>query len=374
MRIAFGIVSLFPGGGLQRDCLAIAKSIRNSCDELIVYTSRLADGIQSDDITIVPLPNGAMSNHQRQYRFALEFASKVAGKFDLVVAFDKILGADVLFCADASILYRMQKNWLLYLLPRYRTFADLEGGSFRSDRKTKIILLSQDQLNKYRIAWQTQPGRLFLVPPTIAASRRKPELRSNGTRQTLRSQLGLAQDGWAWIAVGVQPRTKGLDRAIRALEHFSDAHLLVVGLDETAKSSAKLLNSAYYRRVSPRITWLGHREDIAPLLSAADLFVHPARYDTTGAVILEALVNGVPVITTSACGYATHVDAAQAGVVVKEPFEFGIFLAALNEAREDNRHTAWSMSGINYGQHASLYEGRTRAAEIILSVAQEKGR
>ena len=373
MRIAFGIVSLFPGGGLQRDCLSIAKSVKRSCDELLVYTSRLSDSIQCDDVTVVPLPNDAISNHQRQYRFALDFASKVAGKFDLIVAFDKILGADVLFCADASILYRMKRNLLLYLLPRYRTFAGLEGDSFGTDRKTKIILLSQDQLNKYRIAWKTQPGRLFLVPPTIAASRRRPELRSNGTRQALRSQLGLGKDAWAWIAVGVQPRTKGLDRAIQALHYFPDAHLLIVGLDKTAKS-APFLNSGRYRRVSSRVTWLGHREDIAPLLSAADLFVHPARYDTTGAVILEALVNGLPVVTTLACGYATHVDAAQAGVVVKEPFDFGIFLAALNEAREDNRRSTWSMSGINYGQHASLYEGRTRAAEIILAAARDKAR
>jgi len=313
-----------------------------------------------------------MSNHQRQYRFALDFANAVTGKFELIVAFDKILGADVLFCADASILYRMQHNLHLYLLPRYRTFANLEGESFRSDRKTKIILLSQDQLNKYRIAWKTQLGRLFLVPPTIAAARRKPELRRNGTRQALRSKLGLTADAWTWIAVGVQPKTKGLDRAIAALGYFPDAHLLVVGLDQPVKTSARFGNSASYRRVNSRISWLGHREDIAPLLSAADLLVHPARYDTTGAVILEALVNGLPVITTSACGYATHVDAAQAGVVVKEPFDFVIFLAGLNEAREDSRRAAWSTSGIDYGQHASLYEGRTRAAEIILEAAYEK--
>jgi UDP-glucose:(heptosyl)LPS alpha-1,3-glucosyltransferase len=372
MRIAFGIVSLFPGGGLQRDCLAIARSIQSYCEVLLIYTARLSDGVQADDIPVIQLPNNAKSNHQRQLKFALDFDDAVAGRFDLIVAFDKIIGADVLFCADASVLYRMKGNLHLRLLPRYRTFTRLEGESFRPNSRTKIILLSQDQLSKYRVAWNTEPDRLILIPPTIASARRKPVLRTNGMRHILRANLGLTQDTWVWIAVGVQPKTKGLDRTVRALAHFDHAHLLIVGLDEESKASEKLVNRGFYRRVRSRITWLGHREDIALLFAAADLFVHPARYDTTGAVILEAMINGVPVVTTSACGYATHVDAAQAGAVIQEPFDFQMFLSALSEAREGSRRVAWSLSGIDYGQHTSIYEGRTRAAEVILAAARKR--
>ena len=107
-------------------------------------------------------------------------------------------------------------------------------------------------------------------------------------------------------------------------------------------------------------------------MAAADVLVHPARYDTTGTVILEAIVNGLPVITTAACGYARHVDTAGAGIVVREPFEFQLFLAALEEARNAVTCRAWSDAGAKYGQNPVLYQGRLRAAEVIIQAAQDK--
>jgi UDP-glucose:(heptosyl)LPS alpha-1,3-glucosyltransferase len=38
-------------------------------------------------------------------------------------------------------------------------------------------------------------------------------------------------------------------------------------------------------------------------------------------VLLEALVAGLPVLTTAVCGYAHYMVEADAGLVVPEPFE-----------------------------------------------------
>ncbi len=107
-------------------------------------------------------------------------------------------------------------------------------------------------------------------------------------------------------------------------------------------------------------------------MAAADLLVHPARYDTTGTVILEAVVNGLPVITTAACGYARHVDFAGAGIVVREPFDFRLFVAALEQARDRSTSSAWSEAGAEYGKNPALYQGRLHAAEAIIQAANEK--
>ena len=256
--------------------------------------------------------------------------------------------------------------------PRYRTFARLERNSFERRVTTKVILLSQNQLIEYRSVWKTELHRLILLSPTISSVRRRPEYRVNGTRQNIRTQLGLNQDDWVWIAVGVQPKTKGLDRIIQALQYFPDARLLIAGMHDTSKASAKMADRARKLGVSSRISWLGHREDIPALMSAADLMLHPARYDTTGTVILEAIVNGVPVITSSACGYSRHVESADAGIVIKEPFDFHLFLEAIAEARDPQRCADWSNAGIAYGKNPELYQGRSRAAEIILHAANAK--
>lgn len=104
-------------------------------------------------------------------------------------------------------------------------------------------------------------------------------------------------------------------------------------------------------------------------MAAADLFVHPARYDTTGTVILEAVVNGLPVITTAACGYATHVSSAGSGIVIQHPFRRRSLIAALQAARDPAVRAEWSKSGSEYGKQASLYEGTSRATDFIVQSA-----
>jgi UDP-glucose:(heptosyl)LPS alpha-1,3-glucosyltransferase len=372
MRIAFGIVSLFPGGGLQRDCLEIAKLVRNRGHDVAIYAERVSGDVQTDGIAVVTLPNDAKTNHRRQYEFAVDFQREAAANCDLTVGFNKLLGLDVLYCADASMYDRLRKQPYLNLLPRYRTYANIERDSFNPNLKTKTILLSQAQLLEYWRAWRTEPQRMYLLPPTLSAARRRPEYRSDGTRQTMRASLGLAAESWAWLTVAVQPNTKGTDRVIRALAEFPEATLLIAGLNDTDKAAQQIVALARNLGVASRVKWLGHREDVPQVMAAADLLLHPSRYDTTGTVILEAVVNGLPVVATAACGYSTHVTAAGAGAVIAEPFEQLAFTAAIEAAQDPAVSAACSEAGREYGQRSGLSEGRLCAAQIILAAAHDK--
>jgi len=374
MHFAFAIVSLFPGGGLQRDCLDIARRVRMLGHDVTIFTSRKSGDGFADDLPMRILRVGGHTNHRRQRAFSDEFMRDASGQFDLLVGFDKLGGLDVLYCSDRSTQARAARNPALHLLPRYWEYIGLEKECFAPERTTKVLLLSEPQLNEYWSSWTTEPKRLVLLPPTLVPARRRPELRNDGTREEWRLRLGLSPDDWAWIAVGVQPRTKGIDRTIRALRGFADARLLIVGLDEGGIRSAPIRRLAGWLGVADRIKWLGHREDVPELMAAADVFVHPARYDTTGTVILEAIVNGLPVITSSACGYAKHVSTADAGIVVPEPYRQRTLVAALQAARDAACMAHWSKSGSEYGEQSSLYEGRGRATELIVASAQEGGK
>ena len=372
MKIAFAIVSLFPGGGLQRDCVEIAKVVRDLGHDVTIYTCRVHDHTLADGIPILLLQNDAVTNHGRQYAFATDLLKEASNRYDLIVGFDKLFGLDVLYCADPSMAYRLLSQPYLRLLPRYRTYRALEKDSFAPRSKTQIMLLSHGQMGEYWSAWGTESGRMHLLPPTLRPDRRQPDYRTNAVRQTLRSQLGLTSDDLVWVSICVQPRIKGIDRVIEALAKFPDVKLLIAGLAETNRVSARLARLARNLGVASRVKWLGHRDDIPHLMAAADLLVHPARYDTTGTVILEAIVNGLPVITTAACGYARHVESASAGIVLREPFEFRLFLAALEEAHDPAVRQAWSAAGNEYGLDPTLYQGRLRAAEVIIKAAHGK--
>ena len=366
MHFAFAIMNLFPGGGLQRDCVDIARRVQQRGHAVTIFTSRNTGGI-AEDLSVSILPVAGYTNHGRQRAFSEVLAKSAAGRFDLLVGFDKLGGLDLLYCSDRSMRARASRNPLLHLLPRYRGYMRLEQECFAPHQPTEILLLAEAQLDEYWNAWRTEPNRLVMLPPTLVPARRKPEYRANGVRAEWRKRLGLWPDDWVWIATCVQPVTKGTDRSVRALRHFPDAHLLVAGLSETEEKSAKTRQLAQELGVADRIKWLGHHEDIPELMAAADVFVHPARYDTTGTVILEAIVNGLPVITTSSCGYAKHVTSANAGIVVQEPFRPQTFVAALEIARDPACRQRWSGSGREYGKQSSLYEGRARATELIVA-------
>jgi UDP-glucose:(heptosyl)LPS alpha-1,3-glucosyltransferase len=372
MRIAFAITKLFSGGGLQRDCVEIAREISRRGNVVVVFTAG-REGDFPDDLAVAVLPVKRRTNHGRQAEFAAKLREVISSqKFDLVVGFDKLDHLDVLYCADPSIRARMLRSPWLFLLPRYRTFHALERALFAPAGGTRLLMLSQRQSNDYQSAWHTEPERLTLLPPTVAAARRRPGFRGDGVGARLRASLGLTPQDWVWLAVGAKPHTKGLDRSIRAMREYPRARLVVAGLSRTGSRAARAMATQASRLgVADRILWAGHREDIPELMAAVDLLVHPARNDTTGTVILEAVVNGLPVITTAVCGYAAHVTAAETGIVIDEPFAAKAYLAALAAAQETECCTRWSAAGVRYGEQPFLYQGRLRAVELILAAAAD---
>jgi UDP-glucose:(heptosyl)LPS alpha-1,3-glucosyltransferase len=363
MRLAFAIVSLFPGGGLQRDCLALAGMMRARGHEVTIFASRINGTIETQ-ATLKLLANRAWTNHGRNRRFSRNLGFAVRGRFDLVVGFDKLAGLDVLYCADPAIAGR-RSRLVTSIAPRYRALRALERACFARGEHTRLLLLSARQLSDYRAAWHTERSRLTLLPPNIDRHRRQPQLRSDGTREELRASLGIAPATALWLAVGVQPRTKGFDRVVTALRQFPAAHLIVAGLGEHDEAAQPLRKLAQRAGCAARLHLLGLREDIPALMAAADLLVHPARYETTGTAILEAVVNGLPVITTEACGFAGHVKAADAGIVLPEPFKPQRLAAALKQSNAEAL-ARWSVNGARYGENPELYRGLERAADIIL--------
>ena len=236
----------------------------------------------------------AFTNHGRNIAFSRAIARRCAGQFDRIVGFDKLEGLDVLYCADPPVAPRYQSR-LSRILPRGRKLLSLERACFARESRTKLLLLSQPQVDAYRASWDTQAERITLLPPTINAQRRKPQLRTDGTRKWLREEMAVGENGWLWLAVGSQLRVKGIDRTLEALELFSDARLAIAGIGPSSKAARQFARMARKRGVADRVRLLGVREDIPELMAAADLLVHPARTETTGTVILEAIVNGLPV-------------------------------------------------------------------------------
>jgi glycosyltransferase involved in cell wall biosynthesis len=101
-------------------------------------------------------------------------------------------------------------------------------------------------------------------------------------------------------------RRKGFDTVYAAWNAMCrtsewDAHLLVAG---TGAELGRWRALAERDGIANRVTFLGYRTDVPVLMSAADLLVHPARYEAYGLAVHEAICSGVPAIVSSAAGIA----------------------------------------------------------------------
>src|SRR3954453_18051124 len=201
MSFAFAIVSLFQGGGLQRDCLAIARLVGARGHHVKVLTTRIAahDEAAVAGIDIEVVECNAWTNHGRNLRFSAMLREITSGEFDKVVGFDKLTNLDVLVCADPSIGFKVRQHPYLGLLPRYRALSQLEGDSFAVGSRTKLLLLDENKAAEYKAAWNPEADRLFVIPPTLSADCRHPQFRRDGTRTRVRKALGLDDDAWVWL-------------------------------------------------------------------------------------------------------------------------------------------------------------------------------
>jgi len=367
-RIALVIFRLAPAGGLEQHGLRLAAILARRGAAVTLVTTRPPASPPPEGVAIETLAARGRSNHGRLAAFAADAARAVAGRFDRTVAFHVIPDFDIVFCADPS---RGRPPGLRRWLPRYRTYAALERAALAADGAELILTLSSAQRAAFAANHGAAPERLALLPPTVDRLRARPAPTLE-ERGAARGRLGLEGGGPVWLWIGLQPKTKGLDRALGALAAAPGARLIVSGLEPASRAGAAMRRLAARLGVGPRVRWLGFASEpaLADAMAAADLLLHPSRADVTGTVILEAMANGLPVITTEVCGYGEHVVAAGAGVVLAEPFEPAALGRALAAATPPTL-AAWSANAAAYAGRDDLYSGLDRAAELILRTPPE---
>jgi glycosyltransferase involved in cell wall biosynthesis len=115
----------------------------------------------------------------------------------------------------------------------------------------------------------------------------------------------------------VTPR-KAYDVLIDGLARIADLdwHCTVAGsLDRAPETVAAVRRQIEGHGLTGRIDLIGEVADPAPLYAAADIFVHPSRYEGYGMAIAEALAYGVPVVATRV-GAIPEVVPQEAGILV----------------------------------------------------------
>nr|WP_153880465.1 glycosyltransferase family 4 protein [Citrobacter freundii] len=368
MIVAFCLYKYFPFGGLQRDFMRIAQTVAARGHHVRVYTQSW-EGECPEVFELILVPIKSRTNHGRNAEYySWVQAHLLQHPVERVVGFNKMPGLDIYYAADVCYAEKVaqEKSIFYRLTSRYRHYAEFERATFQQGQPTQLLMLTNKQIADFQKHYQTEAERFHILPPGIYPDRKYSQQIPN-SRDIYRQKNGISEQQYLLLQVGSDFTRKGVDRSIRALASLPETLrqntlLFVVGQDKPRKFQAL----ADKLNVHANVRFFSGRNDVAELMAAADLLMHPAYQEAAGIVLLESIAAGLPVLTTAICGYAHYIRDANCGVVIEEPFQQDILNEVLCRAlREPSLCSGWRESARYYADTQDLYSLPEKAADII---------
>ena len=372
MKLAFCLYKFFPYGGLERNFLRISQLCAERGHSIDVYTMDWK-GPKPENYNITIVPVNQWSNHKKTKAFSKKLNIILAQQnYDVVIGFNRMPGLDLYYSADPCYVDKINhlKPAIYKLSPRYKHFSAFEKAVFDPSSKTQLMMLSEIEQKKYIAHYHTPKDRFHLLPPGISADRKRP-VDADKLRKKWRTEFNIQDDEKVVLMIGSAFKRKGLERTILGVASLSQdlqskTHIMMIGEDNPKpfQALAEKLGIAKQLHI-----FLG-RDDVPDFLLGADLLSHPAISENTGNVILEAIVAGLPVLISGACGYAFHVKRSKSGLIAEEPFSQDDFNQKLETMLTSAEHSTWVENCIKYSLTEDLYSRPEAAADIIDSFAK----
>lgn len=165
-----------------------------------------------------------------------------------------------------------------------------------TDISTNVSIEAADS---FVAAHAVPAGRMAVIHNGIAVDRFR---HSTSARARVREAFAIAPGCRLWLAVGRLNWSKDYPNLLQALLHMPadfEVQLLVVG-DGPLKGW--LLRMVEDLGLAGRVHFLGIRDDVADLMSAADVFVLPSVQESFGLVVAEAMACECVVVATDSGG------------------------------------------------------------------------
>jgi glycosyltransferase involved in cell wall biosynthesis len=230
------------------------------------------------------------------------------------------------------------------------------GAWARRRRAARTIAVSDALRRWYLRAFDEDPARVVTIPNGIPAPEPVPAER----RAALRAELGVSDGGVLAATVAVFRDGKGHDDLVDAAGLLPDLPVTFV-LAGSGPEEARLRDRVRAAGLGGRVVFAGFRDDVAGLLAAADLVVHPSHADALPTALIHALAVGVPVVATDVGG-VPEVVGPDAGVLV--PARDPAALAAAIRSLAGDPASRVLMSAAARARFAARFEGEAWAARL----------
>jgi glycosyltransferase involved in cell wall biosynthesis len=188
-------------------------------------------------------------------------------------------------------------------------------------------------------------------------------------RRAARTALQIPSDHRTALFIGaLGDRRKGFDALFDAWRTLAadaawETELLVAGTGAEREVWAQRAAAA---GLATSVRFLGFRDDVATVIAAADVLVHPARYEAYGLGVHEAVCRGIPAIVTATAGVAERYTGATRDLLIEGPVGAAGVTSALRRWRADA--DAWPGRFASLGASLRTRSWAAMAAEIATLV------
>ena len=162
----------------------------------------------------------------------------------------------------------------------------------------------------------SSPAAFELTPNGI-----EPVITDAEAGRNVRGELGIAPDAFVFLAVGAVKPEKGYEDLLTACGQFGNdgqprAHVVIAGSQADEPYAGQLQQIVDAEGLAAAVHFIGHRDDVEALYSAADAFLLPSRSEGLPLALLEAMSAGLPVVAT-AVGGVPSVLGTDAGLLIE---------------------------------------------------------
>ncbi len=198
-------------------------------------------------------------------------------------------GVKVFYTAHGFHFYQgaPKKNWMIYY-PVEKICA----------RFTDVLITINQE--DYALAQKKLKAKKVVYVPGVGIDLDKFG-KSTVDKAEKRKELGIPENDIVLISVGELNENKNHKTIIQAMAQLRNpnVHYLVAGKGNT---SVMLSQLAEELRLADKVHLLGFRSDVAELYTASDIFCFPSKREGLGLASLEAMLYGLPLLTSNVHG------------------------------------------------------------------------
>lgn len=383
MKLALVLEKYDPqGGGAERSTRQIALELASRGHAVTVICAQ--SEIPSDgDVAINLLPNSGKLHAARLKRFAGWAKSQIQqGDFDASISMTTTVPATILEPRSGTALETQRRNMVLYgppwrlvkqcsnaISPKKRTLLSLERQTL-SDPLLKHIAANSDYVRRQLVEhYQIPTEKMTVIPNAASLPEHTPQQRTTW-RQVVRAGYRISDEQTAFVFAAMNPKLKGVLPLLAAFNELIEAEQPVV-LMLAGKFSKRYVDLVNELDVREHVRFVGPTNEMIKLYAASDVLVHPTYYDPSSKVVIEALMLGIPAISTrynGASDMITSDDGKRRGRVIDEPSDIPALVDAMAQLTDVDERKACSDAAQGLAQSLSMKVHVDRLESLLAQI------